>query len=213
MVNAIRNLLVAGLGLVVATGIAQAQADIEQPKYDIIKECDGVELRQYAPHLVAEVTVEAGSMRQASSRGFRTLASYIFGNNQGASEIAMTAPVTTQPKSTGTTIAMTAPVTASTNEEGTYIIRFSMPSMWTMETLPMPNDDKVKLTQIGVEKRVVYKLVGDRSEARIFEATAKIHSFLTAENLEEASSVIIAGYDGPSVPAKRKRWEVMRVVK
>lgn len=213
MFNKFRSIFVSGIGLLAATGPLQAQGNTEQPKYDVIKQSDGVELRRYASHLVAEVTVEAGSMRQASSKGFRPLADYIFGNNQNADEIAMTAPVTTQAKSEGTRIAMTAPVTTAESTDGAFIVRFSMPSTWTMATLPIPNNDKVELTQIDTEKRVAYRLVGDRSPARIYEASAKIDAFLKAEKLEAISSIIIAGYDGPSVPIRRKRWEVMRIIR
>jgi len=212
MLKIIRNLLVSGVSFFAAIGPAQAQRDIEQPSYDVLKQSDGVELRRYAPHIVAEVTVEAGSMRQASSEGFRSLAGYIFGYNQGAEKIAMTAPVTTQAQSEGTQIAMTAPVTTSEDKDGTYTIRFSMPSEWTMATLPKPKNDKVELKQIDTEKRVVYPLVGDRSGARLDEAQAKIDAFLKREKLKAVSSTIIAGYDGPNVPTKNQRWEVMRIV-
>lgn len=200
-------------GLLVAIGCAHAQDDIEQPKYDVVKQSDGVELRSYATYLAAEVTVEAGSSNEASSKGFRQLAGYIFGGNQRADQIAMTSPVTTQAKSASTTIAMTAPVTTSENADGAYTIQFSMPSQWTMDTLPIPNNDKVKLAQVKAESRVAYRFAGPRSKTRIEEATAKIEAFLQAENLEAASSIIIAGYDGPSVPTEKKRWEVMRFVK
>jgi len=212
MFKKIPTLLVAGAALLEAVGPALAQKGTEQPKYEVIKLSDGVELRRYAPHLVAEITVVAGSMREASRTGFGPLARYIFGNNQGERKIAMTAPVTTQEKTSGTEIAMTAPVTTSANENGAYTIRFSMPSKWTLDTLPIPNDDEIQTNQVDTEIRVAYQFVGARSQARINEATAKIAAFLEAEKLEATSSIIIAGYDGPSVPIRMKRWEVMQIL-
>lgn len=212
MLNIIRKLLVSGVSFFVAVGPAQAQSDIEQPRYDVVKQSDGVELRRYAPHIVAEVTVEAGSMRQASGDGFRALAGYIFGYNRSAEKIAMTAPVTMQAPSEGTQIAMTAPVTTSEDKVGTYTIRFSMPSQWTMATLPTPRNEKVKLKEIDTEKRVVYQFIGARSGALLGEAQIKIDAFLKKEKLTATSPVIIAGYDGPDVPISNRRWEVMRTV-
>lgn len=188
----------------------QASA-IEQPRYEVLKEAMGVELRAYAPQIVAEVSVEAGAITEASSRGFRPLAGYIFGDNQGAGQIAMTAPVTTQPV-TGAKIAMTAPVTTAPQGDNTYVVRFSMPSDWTMETLPLPNNPAVKLVELDSQTRAAYRFVGERSQARIDEATAKIVAFLETEGLTAAAPPIIAGYDGPRVPVERKRWEVMVVV-
>jgi hypothetical protein len=213
MLNKIRTHLFSVVGLFSAIGSAHAQENIEQPRYDVLKQSDGVELRSYAPYLAAEVTVKAGSSGEASSKGFMQLAGYIFGGNQRADNIAMTAPVTTEARSGSTTIAMTAPVTTSEKDNGAYTVQFSMPSKWTMDTLPIPDNDKIELTQIKAEKRVAYRFTGQRSQARIDEAVAKIGDFMETETLEAASSIIIAGYDGPSVPMEKKRWEVMRIVK
>ena len=54
---------------------------IEEPRYTIVFKTGTFEVRQYAPMLVAETVVE-GNMDEASNRGFRRIADYIFGNNQ-----------------------------------------------------------------------------------------------------------------------------------
>ena len=63
--------------------------------------------------MIAEVTV-SGSMKQASNKGFKMIAGYIFGGNtsqQGdAEKISMTTPVTMEP-SGSEKISMTTPVT------------------------------------------------------------------------------------------------------
>ena len=68
----------------------------EEPKYELIEKSGEFELRQYQPMLIAEVLVD-GDMDQASGKGFRLIADYIFGNNitkTGSSKkIKMTAPV------------------------------------------------------------------------------------------------------------------------
>ena len=194
-------------------GAVDANANIEKPKYKVIKKSDGVELRGYAPHLVAEIDVAAQSMRQASRLGFMPLARYIFGNNRGSNKISMTAPVTMQEKPVGTKIAMTAPVLASESKDGIYTVRFSMPAKWTMETLPVPNNSEISLVQLGGQRRVVYRFIGSRSISRISQASAKISAFLDAEKLESSGAMIVAGYDGPNVPIAMRRWEVMRIVK
>jgi hypothetical protein len=54
---------------------------LEEPKYTVIESADPFELRQYAPMIIAEVTV-GGDMSDAGSAGFRLIAGYIFGKNQ-----------------------------------------------------------------------------------------------------------------------------------
>jgi len=100
-----------GLLLVfLCTGQAMA---IEEPKYEVIQTDGSFEIRKYTPILLAETVVD-GDMDEASTKGFRLIADFIFGNNQvidanASSKIAMTAPVTAEPVSKK--IAMTAPVT------------------------------------------------------------------------------------------------------
>ena len=65
-----------------------ARAATEQPTYTVVERSGGVELRQYSPRLVAETTVR-GDEVSARNQGFRVIADYIFGANQGRANIAM----------------------------------------------------------------------------------------------------------------------------
>lgn len=129
----------------------------EEPRYEVILSEGDMELRRYAPMLIAETEVE-GSMDEASNKGFRLIADYIFGNNQSSdaeqrAKIAMTAPVTVEPQSSK--IAMTAPVTVEPQSAETdmkaarrWRIHFVMPSQYTLETIPKPSNSLVQLREI-----------------------------------------------------------------
>jgi len=68
---------------------------IEEPAYISIEKKDAFEIREYQPKIIAQVLVN-GTFDSASSKGFRLLADFIFGNNttnEGAKKIEMTAPV------------------------------------------------------------------------------------------------------------------------
>jgi hypothetical protein len=54
----------------------------ESPKYRVVHRLSDVELREYEPYVVAETAVD-GDLESAGNRGFRILARYIFGDNQG----------------------------------------------------------------------------------------------------------------------------------
>jgi hypothetical protein len=88
---------------------------IEEPDHQVIKKFDKVELRRYAPYVVAEVVVNA-SADDAGSQAFPILAGYIFGKNKGEKTLAMTAPVTQT--AAPMRMAMTAPVTQAAVEGG-----------------------------------------------------------------------------------------------
>ena len=63
---------------------------VEEPKFELLAQ-DGPEgalqLRHYAPAIVAETVVE-GDRDTASTRGFKVIANYIFGNNRAAGPVA-----------------------------------------------------------------------------------------------------------------------------
>ena len=53
---------------------------VEEIKYDVVKTDGNIEIRDYKPVVIAEVTVE-GTRREAPSTAFRTLFNYISGEN------------------------------------------------------------------------------------------------------------------------------------
>jgi SOUL heme-binding protein len=122
-------------------------SNVEQPKYRVVESSGNIEIRDYAPMIVAEAEV-AGDRRDSIGKGFRIIADYIFGNNTSAQKVPMTAPVTQQGNEK---IAMTAPVTQQ-GDGNIWRVRFVMPSSYTMETLPKPNNPAVKLKEIGAKR-------------------------------------------------------------
>ncbi len=147
------------LFLLVVVGIfavwGYMSSQVEQSPYTLVSQNGPIEVRDYPPMIVAEVTT-TGSRDEAIRAGFRLLADYIFGNNQSQSAIPMTAPVTQQ---SGESIPMTAPVT-QTAVEGQWQTRFMMPAAYTMDTLPKPVKDQVQLRQVPPKRFVVIHFSG-----------------------------------------------------
>ena len=90
----------------VLTGALHVMA-IEEANYKVIRKTNPFEIRDYAPHIVAETVVE-GSLEEAGSISFKTLFGYISGNNRSRQKVEMTAPVSQQ--ANREQIKMTAPV-------------------------------------------------------------------------------------------------------
>jgi hypothetical protein len=134
-------------------GTLLAIRGIEEPKYRVVEKKEGYEIREYASYIVAEVEVE-GDMRTALNRGFRQLAGYIFGGNTSKSSIKMTVPVMDTMK-TSERIAMTAPVTDTHSSSGKHIVAFTMPSMYTLEILPKPDNANIRFRVVDKSRRAV----------------------------------------------------------
>jgi hypothetical protein len=107
----------------------------DEPEFKLILKEDKFEIREYASKIIAQVEI-FGDFDDASSKGFKILADFIFGNNtstDGNSKIEMTAPVEMEPLTQK--INMTKPVLAE-GSDNNWIVSFIMPNEFTLETLP-----------------------------------------------------------------------------
>ena len=133
---------------------------IEEAKYEVIQKEKNFEVREYAPHILAETIVE-GDLEDAGDKAFRRLFRYISGDNQSGDKVAMTAPVSQQPA--GEKIKMTAPVTQQRVEKD-WAVSFMMPNSYTLDTLPKPENPKITLRQVPARQIAAVRYSGFWSE-------------------------------------------------
>lgn len=179
---------------------------VEEPHHIRRPLTDDVEIRQYGPRIAAETTVQ-GDRQRALTTGFRRLAGYIFGGNHRDAQIAMTAPVVQQP-SGGEDIAMTAPVSQTGSVDEGWTVRFFMPSKWSMETLPAPDNDDVRLVRVPSETVAVLRFSGDRSPQAVAARTDQLLKTLRDNAIEPTGQVVAWFYDPPWTLPFRRRNEV-----
>jgi len=177
----------------------------EEPRYARSELSDTVEIRRYGERVAAQTTVVADENR-ARNVGFRRLAGYIFGGNNADQAIAMTAPVSQQ--SQGRQIAMTAPVAQSADAQGGWVIRFFMPAKWTLETLPTPNDDQVRLVVVPPETVAVLRFSCDRGPKAVAARTAELRKVLHDNGIEPVGDADAWFYDPPWTLPPLRRNEI-----
>ncbi len=156
----------------------------EIPAYRITRKEGDIEIRDYPALVTAEVSVD-GDRDAAVREGFRLLAGYIFGGNDGGRQIAMTAPVMQQAQS-GTRIAMTAPV-LQTKVGQSWTVGFVMPASWTIDTLPKPNNAKVQLRGVAPTRFAALRFSGLAREPDIAQHTARLNTFISMHDLKAAA--------------------------
>jgi hypothetical protein len=179
---------------------------VEEPAFKQVLREGSFELRDYPALIAAEVTV-AGDQKQAANQGFRLLAGYIFGGNKRRQKIAMIAPVAQQAASEK--IAMTAPVAQSRTATGAWVVRFIMPSAYSLQTLPVPDDARVSLRTLAPARFAVLRFSGlarpDDVETRSTELLAQVK----ARRLHAIGPVTLAQYNPPWTLWFMRRNEVM----
>lgn len=207
----IRALIVSLWFAVVTAGAAMADSynQTETPHYTIALADGAIELRDYAPRLMAEVTVQ-GSRSQAANAGFRVLAGYIFGGNMGAARIDMTTPVAQAPAPVK--IAMTTPVTQVPSAEG-WVVQFMMPSGYTLDSLPKARDSAIRFVKLPAERMAVVRFSG-LADAGTWEARQKaLLAWIAARGLTVVEGPRFFRYDPPWTLPWDRRNEVAFVVR
>lgn len=183
------------------------RAGVEQPQYRTILRDGLIEVREYAPRIVAETTV-SGPVEAARNAGFRKVAAYIFGSNRGAKDVAMTSPVVQQ---SGQAVPMTSPVVQG-QSRGVWRIQFVMPAKYTLEQLPDPLDADVELKQEPAARYAVMRFSGSRSGTAIELRTETLLREVKARGFEVKATPVAWFYDPPwTLPVLRRNEVAVQV--
>lgn len=188
----------------VLTGALHVMA-IEEADYKVIRKANPFEIRDYAPHIVAE-TVVAGSLEEAGSMAFKTLFGYISGDNRSRQKVEMTAPVSQQ--ANREQIKMTAPVGQQPIGEK-WAVSFMMPASYTMETLPDPENPKVSLRQVPGRRMAVVRYTGFWSESGYLDNKLKLEAWVRENEFKVVGDPIWARYNPPFTPWFLRRNEIL----
>jgi len=191
--------------------------------YEVEIKDDNFEIRMYADHILAHVDLEA-SFDDAMGIGFSILANYIFGGNRKRSSIEMTAPVTEE-KRESEKIAMTTPVTEESLKESEKIkmttpvieektgnihrISFVMPAKYTLDTLPEPDDKRIKFEEVKNERVASLRFKGRVKEKLARQKIEELKKWLEKNNIQPKSNFIVAQYNNPAVPGFLRRNEIL----
>lgn len=177
----------------------------EEPDHEVLRKLENnIEIRQYAPYVVAEVLVE-GSADTAGNDAFPILAGYIFGKNKGERSFSMTAPVTLTVAPVK--LEMTAPVT-QTAVAGGWIVQFVLPRGVTLASAPEPNDSRVKLREEPGRRIAAIRYSGFWSVDNYADHLDKLKATLTSEGLVWSGEPVFSRYNPPFTPWFLRRNEI-----
>ena len=169
---------------------------LEQPKYTVIKKENNLEIRRYAKILTSSVEVE-GDQYYALRKGFQPLVRYI-GAKERSSE----------------KISMTAPVIQSVNEENEkWTISFAMPSKYSLDNLPKPENNNIYIQEIEPSLAAVIRFNGKADEKLLNLKTDILMRWIESKSYVKLSRPKFLFYNDPTTPGFLRRNEVMILVK
>jgi len=204
-----RRLLVALLAAACLPLVSPAARAIEEPSYTVERKLGDVEIRAYAPYVVAEVVVP-GPADSAGNRAFPLLAGYIFGRNKGERKMAMTAPVTQT--AAPMKMEMTAPVT-QTAAEGGFVVQFVLPREVTIDRAPEPLDARVKVREVAAARWATITFSGLWSADNYERHLARLREEVAAAGLQVQGEPMWSRYDAPWKPWFLRRNEIWLALK
>jgi hypothetical protein len=151
----------------------------EEQKYSVVLKEKDFEIRFYPSATVATINSNAKTYKDLSGSGFRKLAGYIFGGNE-----------------TNTSISMTSPVHMNINDSVSSM-SFVMPSSYTQENLPKPNDPNVVIHKTPEEYVAVMRFGGFASDQDLVFYSKKLNDILEEKGISAYGNARYLGYNPP----------------
>jgi hypothetical protein len=199
----IKNWLVFGLVIASIGGVFNVMSNAKKPKYDtpaytVKNTHTAVEIRDYEPMLIAQVTT-IGERNDAIRQGFSILFGYISGKNDTKTKLPMTTPV-----------GQYAFSEDANNDR--WVTAFILPKGYTKETLPTPTNTTIEFLALPATTWAVFQFSGNPNTQ-----TLQQHSQALKKTLQEvgmptmmpSTPVCYAFYNPPFTLPFLRRNEVM----
>lgn len=151
----------------------------EEQKYSLVRKYDDFEIRFYPSATIATINSDAKTYKDLSGPGFQKLAGYIFGGNEADTKISMTAPVQMDINDSVSTMS------------------FVMPSAYTKENLPKPNDPNVQIKNTQDEYVAVIRFGGYASDKDLKFYSEKLQNLLKKNGITSFGNYRFLGYNPP----------------
>ncbi len=173
---------------------------LEQPEYNVAYQGAGFEIRRYAPRLVAE-TLIVDKKPKAATAGFRRLANYLLGENEGR----RSGPATSLGEKVQ--LAVGVPYVQYSTDEGT-VLQFPIGRRWTLDSTPLPKDPLVHIRALRHARVAAQRYSGMWSEARFRIQRELLERALNAADVPVVGGPQWARYDPPWMPWFARRNEI-----
>jgi hypothetical protein len=168
----------ASLGIFSQVKTNKMVTNTETPKYELIKSYDKFEVRKYPEMVLATTKLTGESYSKNSSKGFRNVASYIFGGNDANKKISMTSPVIS-------------------SIEDSMTMSFIIPSQYSLNELPLPDNKNVEIVLQPERLMAIISFGGFANDYDIKYYTKTLKEELIKEGIMADGKIYFQSYDPP----------------
>ena len=162
----------------------------EEAQYNVVHSTDTYEIRHYKDRLVVEV------VNKNDDNSFRKLFRYISGQNNKSEEIKMTVPVTQGEKDEG------------------YYMQFYLPSKFTKDNAPLPNNPDIKISTIKEGYFAVIQYSGRASDKNFFKHRDILNQKLIEDDINingpEKGDLLDIGWGSTNGPISEAQDELSK---
>lgn len=185
--------VVAALFIIFQIYLVMSAEKTETQLYKVVLTKDNFEIRFYPAVTMATITSSAKSYKELGSSGFRKLAGYIFGGNEGETKISMTTPVRMDINDSIATMS------------------FVMPAKFNLGNLPKPNDEQVMIKTIPDEYVAAIKFGGYASDEDVKVNTEKLKKLMTENKINFYGNFCLLAYNAPYQIINRRNEIIVNV--
>lgn len=170
------------------------EINVEKADYKTIETHGDIEVRHYEEILIVSTPMATDRERNSA---FSRLFNYISGNNQGDRKIPMTAPVFMDPRNSNDSV-----------------MSFVLPSDYTLETAPIPEDPDVTLGSIKDSSFAVIQFSGRLNVETAQEKAKIVSDWIQHSDYVATGPYKMAGYNSPmTIPAMRRNEVLIPIQK
>lgn len=165
----------------------------ETQKYTVVHKTANFEIRHYPAAILATYYSNAKTYKELANPGFRKIASYIFGSNEGNKKIAMTTPVHMDMNSSKSSMS------------------FVMPSKYDLDKLPKPLNSELEIHEVQSEFVAVITFSGYANDESIQKKSTELSTYLTDAKIKTMGPYRYLGYNAPYQFIGRKNEIIVKV--
>jgi len=181
------------LSIILLLTMATAESKYKEPQFTLISKDKNIEIREYSNYVVAKTTHNLDDDKNENNM-FRTLASYIFGDNHDDEKIPMTAPVTTF------------------EENNTSEMIFYMLDAKSIDDLPYTNIEDINFDMFTLGKCAAISFSWFTGDKRVEKYELRLKDYLSKNNITTNGPFMLNRYDPPwKLPFLRRNEIIVRI--